>query len=368
MKTERHAARWAALVALAACSGGPPDDPPRPRTAIPGLQGPTSAPPCPAPPPDLPAPTGLEDQAEPRPAPLPFVAITPDELPARLWSEPRLLAYVPPTPRRAAAMGALIRCMLADPPPQPADLVDLAHQAGYEIQAWDVAGQRLIAAIEPLGLQTGGGAYLVRADPTPGPPVILQAPHAFYDLGTERIALDLLLGGRAWPRALFVNTVHRYLDVDGARRQQRGAPADPCHNPSHLFAVATAAALDVQPEAEILQIHGFGDDTPHEPDIVVSAGDRAAPTPRSAEVAARLRAALDVDVALFPVDDTRLAATANVQGRLVRARGGGASFVHVEMSHPLRRRLRRDPDAEARLAAALRPGPAPQDLSQRALD
>lgn len=366
MKTDRHAHR-AALALLVACCGGPPEDATRPRTATPALEDPLAARPCPPPRDDMPDPPGLEDQAAPRPDPTPFARLAPDELRGRLWAEPRLLAYVPPSPRRAAALASLIRCMLADPPPPPEALVDLAHEAGYEIHGWDVRGQRLLAAIEPRDRQTGGGAFLVRAEPPAGPPVILQAPHAFHDLGTERIALDLLLHGRTWPRALFVNTVHRYLDIDGARREQRGAPADPCHNATHLFAVATAAALDAQPGAEIVQIHGFGDE-PQGPDVVVSAGDRAAPTPRSAQVADRLRAALDVDVALYPVDDTRLGATSNIQGRLVRARGRGAGFVHVELSHPLRRRLQRDADALDRLVDALRPGPGPQDLSRRALD
>lgn len=370
----RLAARRAALAALAAaCCGGPHEDPARARPQ-------PSAAPCPAepaldpPPPtrhDLPYTTGPEEQADPRPpaAPAsPYTALDPAEVRQRLWAQPRLLAYVPPSPQRAAALAALIRRMLADPPPEPEDLGDMAFAAGYEVQAWQVAGQRLLAAVEPPGRLTGGGAFVVRADPDPGPPVILQAPHAFHDLGTEAIALSLLVHGRAWPRALFVNTVHRYLDIDGARRERDEAPADPCHNEAHLFAVATAAALDALPGAEIVQLHGFGDADPFAPDVVVSAGDRAAPTPRSAQVADRLRDALEVDVALFPVDQTRLGATSNVQGRLVRARGGQARFVHVELSLPLRRRLQRDPQALARLADALRPGPARPDISQRALD
>ncbi|MDC0675661.1 hypothetical protein [Nannocystis radixulma] len=318
---------------------------------------------------DMPPWSGPEDQpasaaltgGRPRPPAEPldaFTMIDPTELRHRLWTEPPPPFYAPPTPERAAAFEALMRGLLATPTPEPEALGDLAWAAGYEVHAWYVSGQRLLAAVEPPTNQTGGGAYLVRVEVDAGAarPVILQAPHAFHDLGTERIALALALRGSGWPRALFVNTVHRYLDTDGERRERDAAPADPCHNPDHLFSVATAAALDVLPRAEVVQIHGFSeDDDPLGPAAVVSAGDRVAATARTREVADRLRGALGIDVALFPEDRTRLGATSNAQGRLVRARGGAARFVHLELSHELRRRIQRDARALASLADALRP-------------
>ncbi|MCY1008978.1 hypothetical protein OV079_26155 [Nannocystis pusilla] len=320
---------------------------------------------------DMPPWAGPEDQpasaaltgGRPRPPAQPLDAYTmidPTELRYRLWTEPPPPFYVPPTPERTAAFEALMRDLLATPTPEPEALGEVAWAAGFEVHAWYVSGQRLLAAVEPRTGQTGGGAYLVRVADGPAAteerPVILQAPHAFHDLGTERIALALALRGDAWPRALFVNTVHRYLDTDGQRRERDAAPADPCHNPEHLFSIATAAALDVMPRAEVVQIHGFSeDDDPLGPAAVVSAGDRVAATGRTREVAHRLRGALGIEVALFPDDRTRLGATANAQGRLIRARGGAARFVHLELSHELRRRIQRDARALASLAEALRP-------------
>lgn len=304
---------------------------------------------------DMPSGTGPK-----RPDGLPeaFTMIDPTELRRRLWTEPPPSAYVPPSPERARAFAAFMRKLLAAPTPAPEALRDLAWAAGFELHAWYVDGQRLLAAVEPKARQSGAGAYLVRVatGKEPGRPVILQAPHAFHDLGTERIALALALRGGPWPRALFVNTVHRYLDTDGERRRQSAAPADPCHNPDHLFAVATAAALDVLPRAEVLQLHGFADgDEALGPAAVISAGDRLAASARTRQVSERLRTALGVEVALFPVDRTRFGATSNAQGRLIRARGGPARFVHVELSHELRRRLQKDARALASLADALRP-------------
>jgi len=297
-----------------------------------------------------------------------FVALDADEAARRLWPEPAPSAYAAPDQARSDALAGLLRRMLAgSPTPSPvelAELAELAARAGFTVQGWEVDGQRYLAAIEEEGRRLGGGAYVVRVGASAARPVILQAPHAFHDLGTERIALDLMFAGRTWPRALFVNTVHRYLGPDGQRRRQPASPADPCHSPQHLFAVATAAALDVLPRPEVVQLHGFGDDSEDsedgaaQPQAIVSGGRATSATPRSQAVAQRLRGALGVEVALFPIEIARLGGTTNVQGRAILARGA-AEFVHIEMSRTLREQLRRDPAARERFAAALRPDPLP---------
>ena len=320
---------------------------------------------------------------EPRPTlpaePAEFAVIDTDEVRRRLWPEPGPPAYVAPDERQTAALATLVRGMLAEPMAPRAELAQAANAAGFVLEGWSVAGRQYLAAVEQQNRRGGGGAYIVRvpATPTttttittppttvapeqaPEPPTILQAPHGFFDLGTETIALEILLSEPDWPRALFVNTVHRYLGHDGVRRKQQDSPADPCHSDGHLLTVATGAALDVQPHAEIIQLHGFGDHddsiTGPQPAAIVSAGLPDAPTPRSRLLAVRLRDALGVEVALFPVDTDRLGATTNVQGRIIHARGG-AEFLHIEMSASLRQWLRNDAAARARLVTALRRDP-----------
>lgn len=326
--TRTNARRWATLVLLAACCA--------PRL-------------------DLPSGPGLEEQAASGWQSLDLAAVR-----RRLWPAPAPRAYAPPTAAQTQAIAALARAMFADPPPDPAALAPLADAAGYRVEGWEVAGRRYLAALERRDRRHGGGAFVVHAEPSPGAQVLLQAPHAFHDLGTERVALDLLLEGDGWPRALFVNTVHRHLDVDGARRRRADAPADPCHNPGHLLAVATAAAIEALPDVEVIQLHGFdeGDDLEEEPALtaIVSAGEPT-PTPQARTVAEALRAGFGPLVALYPEDIDRLGATTNEQGKAVRARGGAARFVHVELSSDLRQRLRRDPAALRRFAAALRGAP-----------
>lgn len=291
--------------------------------------------------------------------PVEFIALTGDEAAARLWPEPGPGAYAAPDQAQREALAELVRRMLAEPPASASALAGPAEQAGFTVQGWEVEGQRYLAATEEPGRRGGGGAYVVRVGASAGTPVILQAPHAFHDLGTERVALALLFAGRGWPRALFVNTVHRYLGPDGRRHRQAASPADPCHSPQHLLAVATAAALDVLPRAEVVQLHGFGEDSEDtavtvQPQAIVSGGRAALATPRSQVVAERLRGALGVEVALFPTDIGRLGGTTNVQARAILARGA-AEFVHIEMSRALREQLRRDPAARERFAAALQP-------------
>ncbi len=323
-----------------------------------------------------PVPDGKQPPRPTLPAQPPeFAVIDIDEVRRRLWPDPGPPAYVAPDERQTTALTTLVRGMLADPPAPRAELAQAATAAGFVLEGWSVSGRRYLAAVEMPNRRGGGGAYVVRVpasasttlSPTtpttltaPEPPTILQAPHGFFDLGTETIALEILLSEPEWPRALFVNTVHRYLGHDGVRRKQPDSPADPCHSDGHLLAVATGAALDAQPSAEVIQLHGFGDNddslTGPQPAAIVSAGLPDAPTPRSRLLAARLRDALGVEVALFPVDTDRLGATTNVQGRIIHARGG-AEFLHIEMSASLRQWLRNDAAARARLVTALRRDP-----------
>lgn len=284
-----------------------------------------------------------------------FVAIDGEEARRRLWPEPAPRAYVAADEATQAALGGLVRAMLATPSPAPSALAGAAAAAGFLVEGWTIAGQRYLVARELADRRGGGGAYVVRVDGRSS--VILEAPHGFFDLGTERIALEMFLAAdeRGWPRALFVNTVHRYLGADGVKRRQPESPADPCHSAGHLLAVATATAVEVVPGVEVVQLHGFGDDEAAEgmPAAIVSGGLAQAATVRSRVVAERLRSGLGIEVGLFPVNTDRLGATTNVQGRVIHAREG-ASFVHVEMSAGLRQRLLRDPAAQAALGAALR--------------
>jgi len=105
--------------------------------------------------------------------------------------------------RRARAL--LTHLMKAlRPGPLPEALVAEARAAGLTLEVThDVAGDLWIVR-EPDGQRAGAGAFVLRPG---GSPLVIEAPHTFYDEGTGEIALALFARLRAG--GLFFNTVHR---------------------------------------------------------------------------------------------------------------------------------------------------------------
>lgn len=230
-----------------------------------------------------------------------------------------------------------------------ADLRLTARLAGFVVECWDVHGQRFLVLRERPDDARGAGAYVFRIGEQAAP-VILQAPHAYFDVGTGRIAAGMFFGDRRGPRAraLFVNTLHRYQRGEPDKR----SPADVCHRPDHLFSLATDRALQALPGALVIQLHGFeGEGAPDGVEMILSGGVRETPSPSLAAIADRVRAQFGAGVKLYPTEVDVLGGTTNVQGRLAAAHRSG--FVHVEMVKPLRDRLRKDPALRHALARAL---------------
>lgn len=295
----------------------------------------------------------VKEDTSSRPSGAEFVAIEVEEAARRLWPRPGPSAYAPASAAEQAALVALVGRMLVEDA-TPSGLAADARAAGYVVEGWLLGGDRVLAAVEAADRRRGGGAYVVRVGAKGAE--LLQAPHGFFDVGTERIGLEMFAEDGAW-RALFVNTIHRYVGTDGVKRKQDASPADPCHNPEHALAAATAGALERVAGARVVQLHGFGDEEEGPAFAAIVSGGARPATAASEAAAERLRAALGEPVALFPDDTDRLGATTNVQGRAIRAfneRGGAATFVHVELSAAARRQLRADPGLRRRVAAALR--------------
>lgn len=229
------------------------------------------------------------------------------------------------------------------------DLRLTARLGGLSVETWDVHGARYLALLERADDPRGAGAYVFRVGEKAAP-VILQAPHAYFDLGTGRVAAGMFFGSRKGPRAraLFVNTLHRYERGE----PERSSRADVCRRPDHLFSLATDRALRALPGALVIQLHGFdGESAPDGVDMILSAGVRETPSPALAAIAERVRAEFGDGVRLYPTEVDVLGGTTNVQGRLATAHRAG--FVHVEMIKRLRDRLRKEPELRHTLARAL---------------
>lgn len=282
-----------------------------------------------------------------------------------IWSHGHHATYVAARRSHRRALAEAITTALhevTDAEGQPGRIVPLARRAGFRVEVWHVGHERFWALVPTRDRARAHGAYIFRVGPlsTDGPEVILQAPHAYFDLHTGRVAFDWFLAppGAHSIRAFFTNTMPRYRNgAPGDRASVRGA-ADVAHNPRSPFVAATVAAAEALPEAVVVQIHGFADDSVPErigdprTHVIVSAGTATGSTPRTALVSAALEPIAGAAVKRFPEEIKRLGATRNVVARALRERQLG-SFVHVELSATLRRHLRTDPSWLARFGGAL---------------
>ncbi|MDI1444552.1 hypothetical protein [Polyangium sp. 6x1] len=241
-------------------------------------------------------------------------------------------------------------------------------------------------------------------------PILVEAPHTFYDAGTLPIALSVFDAQAA--RVLLINTVHRYIDKpadaakDGGTKDEKAAtkdkakgaeaegdevdekdddkddekgaaveePAgvdrdeaddanaaapvvasDVAHADRSFFHAAHRELVALMQGAVTVQIHGFRDDKSEGTGLIVSAAKSNAD---AAGLAARLGPALtDARVKIYPTDVSILGGTINQQARTCRELG--APFFHVEISRTVRDALGADKQKRARFAAALDPIFAP---------
>ncbi|MBL8609419.1 MAG: hypothetical protein JNL38_18960 [Myxococcales bacterium] len=236
--------------------------------------------------------------------------------------------FVPATDAEISAIRRAMEALLAN---QRKAAQDEAAKVGFKVE--DVPEMKGVVALVENGRARGGGAYLVRVGSTS--PLVVQTPHTFFDEGTFPLGCDFF--ERSGARALFLNTVHRYK---GAAKTARGEhPADVAHAPATLFQAATEGAVTALKTPTVIQLHGFaGREVASR--AVVSTGERKGGSALTAEVARALAGAVGGDVLRYPEDTKELGATTNVQGALVRSRGG--RFIHIEMSSDLRKELVRD--------------------------
>jgi hypothetical protein len=242
--------------------------------------------------------------------------------------------------RQAASLAALVG-------------VELRHAKleidGREVQLWVVS--------EPPDDRRGRGTYLIRLGTLAhtGEELLVQAPHDRFDKRTGALALRLLLEGDASSvRAVFINSAHRYRQLDGSRERRNPAdanPADAAHNPEHPLARTTARVLERR-ELVLVQLHGFARSAQAgDPDVIVSSGVTQ-PNPVSAAMLERLRVAMpEHPCGHYGLDTDRLGAHLNVQGHAAQA--AQRCFVHLELSESLRERLLDDRELRRRFAEAL---------------
>ncbi len=278
----------------------------------------------------------------------------------RLWPEKGKWQYVAPRPWRQEEMTGLIddlaRTAATSAGSDP--LVARAREAGFRLETWTHQGTKYLAMLEQRVARGQAGAFVLRIGPPPegGFELILQAPHSFFDRHSGVIALRAFLDAGPDARALFVNTLHRHMQLNGADGNREHNPADACHNPEHLFSLASAAIMKAFDSAVVLQVHGFGKQrtiaNAPEAVVVVSSGNADGSSDLSTALATKIGSELRVSVARFPEDTPSLGATKNVQGQAALQRPG-TDFVHLELSAALRERIMAEDQLQAGLGRAV---------------
>lgn len=179
--------------------------------------------------------------------------------------------------------------------------------------------------------------------------VALVAPHRGADLHTGPIAASM-----------FAEHAFAALATNSApRRASAECPGggDIAREPTHHLSAFSLAFAEQYPGGRIVQLHGFDrarraeDDAAHGAGAILSNGTDQ-PDDAVIDAAACLTATTGVDALVYPLETRELGALTNAQGAVLRE-AGFTGFLHLELSLPLRQRLKDDPALRAALAQCL---------------
>lgn len=238
-----------------------------------------------------------------------------------------------------------------------------AEAHGLILEHWNVEGHKYWVLREENGKRHGAGNYAVREATAPKVSILLQAPHAHFDKKTGSISAQIFfnpVGGevRKEIHGLFASSLHRYQIAPGKRLRSPDSPADPCHNPGHLYAAVTESILSVGKRITVVQLHGFAEGTNERAkqrgtnDAIISAGTEISSDTSSAVAKSLVDSGFQI--LRFAEDIKHLGGTKNLQYKAAQA--AGEEFVHIEMSKNFREKLQKHEAVQASLASALLAG------------
>ncbi len=211
---------------------------------------------------------------------------------------------------------------------------------GMDLVPAEAGGELFLILEEAAGSRHGRGFYVFR--PASRKPLALQAPHAVGDdRDTAEITFALLRHSGAVVAA-WSTAPRRDNNLTG--------------EPDTLFQRLTEVFARRQPEARILQLHGFSRSkrksaAGKKADVILSNGTRQ-PPPHLDAFADCLSHRLGLRTAVYPTQVRELGATKNAQA-IALAAAGHAGFIHFEMARSLRRRLTTDATDRAALLTCI---------------
>ena len=195
-------------------------------------------------------------------------------------------------------------------------------------KAWDSLGFQVkregsfLIIKEKQSNQTGKGVYIFNLSKPSQ--VVLEAPHRPSDLRTGPLAIQLMEEGRFLAAAL--NTVPRKK----ANFTREGMT---------YFNAFTEAFGEAYPKGNIIQLHGFNDESLDSLTDLIFSATISSPPPLFYQYAECLKK-LPLNISLFPRDIKSLGGTKNINAIKFRASKNKGLFLHLEMSITLREKLK----------------------------
>ncbi|ALG09562.1 hypothetical protein [Kibdelosporangium phytohabitans] len=226
-------------------------------------------------------------------------------------------SYRPPTSaERKQAIAGLTGLIDGQLPRATQDLMPLGFTVSDGTDP--VTNRRYTLVVNEPDSDRAWGVYLI--DTSAPLSLVVEVPHPNFDLGTERIGVDLF---RQVPGSVLL--------MSGTHRRAEDGAGDVAHRNDSLFH-ALAVELGSRDIPQV-QLHGFHDKTLEGTDIVISPG-AGEPNPLVRETADNLANAGLAVCRAWSKDCGKLEGTRNQQGR--NAAENGTVFLHVEINRTVR--------------------------------
>jgi|GEM_PF-2277602 len=195
--------------------------------------------------------------------------------------------------------------------------------------------------------KAGGGYYIFRTGKLEQE-IVLQAPHAIYDVHTDVIAKGIF---NTFPvRAVYFADFHRY--GQRGKSPYKNSEFDLAHNADTLFQDLTTAAAQKLPKAAFVQLHGYETRKKHEGvDLILSPGTKDNPEEWFMDAYYTFNRIFPPEKIKKYPDVRGLGATRNVQGRLLRMMG--SKFLHIEITKDMRRVFKNNAAERNKLGKAI---------------
>ena len=192
-----------------------------------------------------------------------------------------------------------------------------------ELSAYEADGFLIISeSREPY---YGQGIYIIRkqSDST----MLLQAPHAFYDLGTASIAIKLMYENDI--KALAINTTHR-------------RNGDMAHKSNTVFSIFSRVFAKMHHHASVTQLHGFNSEKRQQTrqlDVILSNGTVLNYHPLLKQSHC-IKKTVGLSSRVYPAEISVLGGTRNTI-RKVLSLIENTRFEHIELSFRARQLLKK---------------------------